>query len=187
MVGRSDYLSHCNDVWVGRCVLVLCAGVCVWELKPQRVKLREKSLGSGFIKEITLITFCSVLCWAHTLSSCRWDVVWSWGQSSDPQSGRAILHRPARVRSGTRVPDVCFLPRTKGMNLWIVHSLEHNFGLLQLGTYFCTNLYAFYQLSRPNGIQQDITMKMSDTVIRPGLQRMHNSPKTHLLFIIIYG
>lgn len=65
--------------------------------------------------------------------SCRWDFVWSWGQSSDPQSGRAVLHWPAWIWSGTRVPDICFLPGTEGTNCCLLILIDYYVIILSKG------------------------------------------------------
>lgn len=49
------------------------------------------------------------------LNSHRRDVIWSRHQSSDPQSGGTVLHWPARLWSGSRISDFCFLPGTEGV------------------------------------------------------------------------
>lgn len=49
------------------------------------------------------------------LNSRRRDVIWSRHQSSDPQSGGTVLHWPARLWSGSRISDFCFLPGTEGV------------------------------------------------------------------------
>lgn len=90
---------------------------------PQSLMFKRKILLSVRIQWWS--TFSQWFHFLFFLLSCRWDLIRSRGQSSDSQSGRAILHWSARVRSGTWIPDIRFLPGTKGTKcylciLWII-------------------------------------------------------------------
>lgn len=70
-------------------------------------------------------TWCApIISLSSPSSPFRWDVVWSWGQSSDPQSRRAVLHRPARLWRLTGFSDVRLLPGTAGMSCFTDNPVE---------------------------------------------------------------
>lgn len=150
----------CHILWqcMGVCVRVL--GLCVYPAClthkiPLSVWIHCRS---HFSPSFRLIP--------PSASRCRWDIVWSRGQSPDPQSGRALLHWPAGLRSGAGVPDVRVLSGTAGtaiefwssifmnvtftnvtLSIFLQTGDKSEFGLLVL---FLNRLYSFFYDNYPD-------------------------------------